>query len=244
MLFVCTWLWGTKWPPVYAERLFSGLSRNIRQPFMSVLITDQSYKGGADIVEPIAEEDEPYLQRLGCLVRMRMFDPQWQERIGAQAGDRIVNIDVDAVITANLDPLFDRDDEFTIMQGFNKTNPCPFNGSLWMFQAGRRHDVWTDFSLDAHRRYSVPIHSIADDQGWLHYKFPDAKAYTPRDGVYAFKKRGWGLVGRRELPDNARVVAFPGRDPAKYTEVNWIARHWLDVDNSGLCAGESAASSG
>jgi hypothetical protein len=33
-----------------------------------------------------------------------------------------------------LDPLFDRDDEFTIMQGFNQTNPCPFNGSLWMFR--------------------------------------------------------------------------------------------------------------
>lgn len=224
-LFVCSWLWGTKWSPLYAERLFAGLKRNLAQPYKSVLITDQWVISNADLVCHIHSEDRLLTRRLGCLVRMRLFDKYWQERIGARRGDRIVNIDVDAVITGSLDVLFDRDDEFTIMQGFNETNPCPFNGSLWMFRAGERHDVWNDFSLDAHHRYGVPIHSIADDQGWLHYKFPDAAAYTPRDGVYAFKKVGWRR--RRWKPPNARLIAFPGRDPAKYSECDWIRKHWI-----------------
>jgi hypothetical protein len=228
VLRVCTWLWGTKWSWAYATRLFAGLHRNLRQPFRGVLVTDQPiYGSGADLVCPIAEEDRPLLARPGCLVRMRMFDPLWQQAIGAQPGDRIVNIDVDAVITGELDPLFDRADEFTILQHVNQTNPCPFNGSLWMFRAGERHDVWNDFSFEAIAR--LPFHSIPDDQGWLHHKFPNAKAWTHRDGVYAFKKISWPPFTadvKHGLPDGARVVAFPGRDPGNYQWLGWVRQYW------------------
>lgn len=223
-LFVCSWLWGTKWQEIYADRLFVGIKRNLQQDYRSVLITDRPVSGGADIVCPIEDADRQYLDRPGCLVRMRMFDAGWQRSIGALPGDRIVNIDVDAVVTGPLDPLFDRDDEFTIMQGFNQTNPCPVNGSLWMFRAGVRHDVWDDFSLDAHRKFDVPVHSIADDQGWLHFKFPQAAAYTPEHGVYAFRKITW--PGGKGLPDGARIVAFPGRDPNDHADRGWIKEHW------------------
>jgi hypothetical protein len=225
-LFVCSWLWGKKWPSVYVERLFAGVARNLKQDFRSVLVTDQVGYAGADVVLQIETEDRPLLEVPGCLVRMRMFDPAWQARIGARTGDRIVCIDVDAVITGQIDPLFDRDDEFTIMQGFNTTNPCPFQGSLWMFRAGERHDVWSDFSYEAARL--VPFHGIPDDQGWLHSRFPNACAWTTEEGAYAFKKKGW-IGGRRKLPDNARVVVFPGRDPGKYPDVSWIRQHWLGI---------------
>jgi len=223
MLFVCTWLWGDKWSLIYAERLFAGLRRNLREQFASVLITDRRRESSADID---IEWDNGLFGLPGCLARIAMFDSGLQDEIGAGYGDRVVNIDVDAVITGPLDPLFDRYNEFTIMQGYNQTNPCPFNGSLWMFRAGERHDVWEDFSLDAFERYKVPIHSIPDDQGWLHHKFPKADAYTTADGVYAFKKIGW-KKGRRKLPLDARLVVFPGRDPAKYLECDWIRQHWL-----------------
>jgi hypothetical protein len=228
-LFVCSWLWGEKWPSVYVERLFAGVGRNLRRDFRSVLITDQVGYAGADIVCQIEPADRPLLAVQGCLVRMRMFDPVWQAKIGARKGDRIVCIDVDAVITGGLDPLFDRDDEFTIMQGFNQTNPCPFNGSLWMFRAGERHDVWTDFDLDAHRKYNVPVHFIADDQGWLHFKFPHAKAYTPRDGVYAFKKIGWGEAGGAVFRTTRASSHFPDAIPESYPDLIWIRQHWLGV---------------
>lgn len=187
-------------------------------------MSDKLERNGADAVHLIDEEDEPLLKMLGCLARMRMFDKSWQERIGAKPGDRIVNIDVDCVIVNALDPLFNLGHEFTIMQGFNTTNPCPFNGSLWMFRAGERFDVWDDFSLEAFKKFRVPIHAIPDDQGWLHHKFPKAKAYHPGNGVYCFKKKTW--PGGLELPKGARVVAFPGRSPEKYKELKWIKEHW------------------
>jgi hypothetical protein len=224
-LFISTWLWGTKWPPVYAERLFAGIKRNLREDYRSVLITDQPGDGGADLVCRIGDLERPYLNRLGCLARIGMFDRLWQKRLRMKPGDRVVCIDIDAVITGNLDPLFqERGDSFRIMQGFNSTNPCPFNGSLWMFRAGERHDVWDDFGPDAHRKFNVPIHAIADDQGWLHHKFPDAASYTPADGVYAFKKKTW--PGGKGLPDGARIVAFPGRNPNDHADREWIKDNW------------------
>lgn len=225
MLHIITWLWGSKWPPHYVDRLFAAIRRNLKQDHRLVLITDRLVNIAADAVCMIGvDADAAFLARPGCLVRMRMFDRALQARMGATKGDRIVCIDIDAVITGNLDPLFDRDDEFTIMQGFNSTNPCPFNGSLWMFRAGERHDVWDDFSIEAHAKYNVPVHAIPDDQGWLALKFPDANAYTPKDGVYAFKKKTW--PGRFALPSDARVVAFPGRDPGKYLHLDWVKENW------------------
>lgn len=229
MLFVCTWLWGTKWGDDYAVQLFAALRRHIKQEFRAVLITDRAGGFGEDIVCPVEEADKPLLEQRGCLVRMRMFDAAWQARIGAKAGDRIVNIDVDAVVTGDLDVLFDRRDEFTIMQGFNQTNPCPFNGSLWMFRAGERHDVFDDFSFKAYADRKVPFHAFPDDQGWLHYKFPNAAAWTTKEGVYAFKKINWpAFVGgiKHGLPLNARVVAFPGRAPKEYQWLGWVRQHW------------------
>lgn len=189
-------------------------------------MSDKLERNGADAVHLINEDDASYLKLPGCLARIRMFDAEWQERIGAKPGDCIVNIDIDCVITGPLDHLFDGRYHFTIMQGFNTTNPCPFNGSLWMFRAGEHHDVWNDFGPEAHHRFNVPVHAIPDDQGWLHYKFPKAKAYTPRDGVYCFKKKTWET--KLELPKNACVVAFPGRDPAKYQELKWVKDNWVN----------------
>jgi hypothetical protein len=187
-------------------------------------MSDRLERRGADAVHLIDQEDEPLLKMLGCLARIRMFDEAWQQRIGAKKGDRIVNIDVDCVITGVLDPLFNLGHEFTIMQHFNSTNPCPFNGSLWMFRAGERHDVWDDFSLAAFKERGVPIHAIPDDQGWLHHKFPDAKAYTPKEGVYCYHKRTW--PGGLELPAGARVVAFPGRKPEMLKDIDWVKENW------------------
>lgn len=226
MLFVCSWLWGDKWKGPYAANLFNGLRRNLKQEYRSVLISDQSYNPGVDILCPIEADDKPLLDKRGCLVRMRMFDAAWQARIGAVAGDKIVNIDIDAVVTGELDPLFNRDDEFTIMQGFNFTNPCPFNGSLWMFRAGERHDVFEDFSFENYAKRKVPFHAFPDDQGWLHHKFPEASSYSPTDGVYAFEKMQWPFEVGAGLPRGARLIAFPGRNPINFLHCDWVRRHW------------------
>jgi hypothetical protein len=136
------------------------------------------------------------------------------------------------VVTGPLDPLFDRKDDFTILQGINTTNPNPMNGSVWMLRAGARPDVWSDFSVEA-AQTKTRIHSFADDQGWFEHKFADAGAWGPKDGVYGFKKDGW--PSGEALPAAARIVAFPGwRDPGKFERLTGFGPTGDDRPGQGL----------
>jgi hypothetical protein len=226
MLTVVTFFYGMKWSPAHVERLFSGLRRNIQQPFRCAMVTDHAdLTCGEDVVARLDDVDKELTSKPGCLVRMRLFDRKMQNALGLAKGDRVVNIDIDAIICSNLDPLFYNANALTIMQGHNTTNPCPFNGSLWMFRAGERHDVWDDFSFKNYKARGVPFHAIPDDQGWLQHKFPDAAAFTIDDGVYAFRKKTWPQ-NNDALPGNARIVAFPGRRPENFMHLDWVRKHW------------------
>ncbi len=209
-LIVSTWVWGSKYGPDYVEKLRAGVARHLSLPHEFRVFT------------PPAEDT--YLTEVkGCFARLRTFDPQWHAANGIEPGDRIVCMDLDLVVTGPLDDLFDRAEPFTILQGVNTANPCPFNGSLWMLEAGYRPDVWHEFSLDLAQK--VPFHEFPDDQAWLADMLPDAGAFGLEDGVYAFQKKGWPKG--EALPRNARIVAFPGwRDPSQYVRLDWVKEHW------------------
>lgn len=222
MINVITWLWGDPYPEVYVRKLVDAVRRNLTQPHRFICITDRKRHLPWCEQAFIRREGLPLFAIKGCLGRLRLFDPKWQTELGIRRGERIVNLDLDLVVTGPLDPLFARDG-FTILQGINTTNPCPMNGSVWMLRAGERPDVWADFSVA--KAATVPYHSFPDDQGWFWHKIPDADAWGPADGVYGFKKVGWPEGD--DLPANARVVAFPGwRDPDKFSHIGWVKEHW------------------
>jgi hypothetical protein len=211
-LIVGTWLWGDKYPVRYVDRLRAGVARHLKQPYRF------------DVWRPQPEDEYLTIMR-GCFARLRVFDPAWQQHAGIETGDRVVCLDLDSVVTGGLDPLFDRDDPFVVLTGANASNPCPYNGSVWMLRAGHRPDVWHDFSLEAAAR--VPFYQFPDDQAWMAHKLPGVAGWPagPASGVYAFKKPGWPKGDA--LPADARLVVFPGwRDPQKFTHLPWIKEHW------------------
>lgn len=218
MLHVFTWRWATKYDADDVRKLANGIARHLKQEHRFILL-DPDKHGGIE---------QPELTRhRGCFVRLQMFSPTLHERWNIEEGERIVCIDLDVVVTGPLDPLFDRPEPFVILQGANASNPCPYNGSLWMLRAGYRPDVWTDFSIEAARK--VPFFEFPDDQAWLCHKLlPDAAGWEvgARSGVYAFKKPGW--PNGDDLPKDARLVVFPGwRSPDKFKRLDWVKRHWI-----------------
>jgi hypothetical protein len=209
-LNIITWVWGSKYPGHYIERLERAVARNMKQDYRFILCQPLEY-------------DEHLTRIPGCFARLRTFDPAWQEANGIKPGERIVCLDLDMVITGNLDEVFDRPDDFAILQGVNATNPNPYNGSVWMLRAGYRPDVWSDFSLEAAK--SIPWYAFPDDQSWFHHKMPGAGAFGPATGVFAFCKAGWPTGAR--LPLGAKIVAFPGhRDPAQFQYIDWVRANW------------------
>jgi hypothetical protein len=211
-LIVSTWVWGSKYGPDYVEKLRAGVARHLKLHHEFRVFTPP----------PL---DEYLTKEKGCFARLRAFDPEWQASQGIRPGDRIVCMDLDLIITGPLDDLFDRPEPFVILQGANAVNPCPFNGSLWMIEAGYRPDVWGEFSLELAAK--VLFHEFPDDQAWMADMIPDAAGWQcgQESGVYAFQKRGWPKG--EALPKDARIVCFPGwRDPSQYVRLDWVKEHW------------------
>lgn len=223
-LNILTFWWGDKYPLAYVERLACGLARHMHQPYRFVCVHGRGLQPPAG-VEGVRLADPGLCTMRGCFARLRTFSPEWQQQIGIAPGERIVWLDLDIIITGSLDELFDRDEDFVILQGANRFNPCPHNGSVIMLRAGAHAEVWDTFSPEAAR--NVPFFEFPDDQGWLWHCLPDAAGWqVGESGIYAFQKPAWPRDDR--LPPNARIVAFPGhRDPSHYLQREWVQQHWF-----------------
>lgn len=214
-LHIGTWLWGSKYGSHYVNRLERGVARNIPD--------DVDYDW--HVWEP-RREDEHLTHIPGCMCRLRMWSEEWQDENNIAAGDTVVCLDLDTVVTGDIGPLFaEGDDDFAILLGANSANPCPYTGCAMMFRAGTHPEVWDDFSYEAVVR--TPFFEFPDDQGWLSVKLPHAKRWQvgAPSGLYAFQKPGWPKGSA--LPKDARLVSFPGhRDPGMFGHLDWVKHHW------------------
>lgn len=226
-LVVATWLWGEKYTPVYVERLYAGVKRNLKQPFRFMVMTERERKDGfSEGIERHAIKNPELTKVKGCFARLRMFDPAWQQ--ARDIAERLVCLDLDMVITGSLDVLFDRPERLVVLKGANASNPCPYNCSVMMLRRGAHPELWRDFSLEGAKH--IPQYQFPDDQGWIAHHAPNAAGWHVgrSSGIYAFQKPGWP-DGTAELPADARIVAFPGwRDPSEFITVPWIRKHWIN----------------
>ena len=220
MITVVTWLWGDKFKIDDVLRLRSAVARNLREDHRFLCLSDRPFEH--DGIECCSIWNTELCKRPGCFARLRLFDPELQEYL--MVDEKIVNMDLDTVITGQLDPLFNRPESFCIMQGGNASNPCPYNGALIMLRRGEHADVWRDFTVG--RAAAVPYYAYPDDQGWIWHKIPNASGWKCGDthGVYVYKKPGWH--GGDALPPGARLVTFINNSPRSLRHLDWVQEHW------------------
>lgn len=220
---IVAYSWGDKYSAEHVQRLQRGVARNLKMPHRFVLVSDDGREADGCESWRIPDEDLHLTKVAGCFARLRLFDPIYLADHGAE---RVVVLDLDSIITGPLDDVLDRPEPFVIFQGCNAANPCPYNGSTWLLQAGYRPDVWLDFSLEAAAR--VPFYLYPEDQAWMAAKIPNAPGWKvgPESGLYGFQKKHW--TSGEKLAPNARIVTFVGtRDPGQYTHLEWVREHWL-----------------
>jgi hypothetical protein len=213
-------------------KLAASVKRNLKQEHRFLCITDRPCYDDMPC-EHVGIPDIDLTRYRGCFARLRMFDPDWQTYIGAN--DRLVSIDLDTVITGPLDELFNRREDFVIMQGGNSANPCPYNGAMMMIRQGAHPELWTEFSLEAAGRSKY--YEFPDDQGWIWTNVPDAAGWKcgSSSGVYVFHKPGWPGWEKKQatvadnLPRGAKVVTFSGwRSPKRFAHLDWVRQNWHD----------------
>lgn len=234
MLRVCTFKWRpapgyrSEFRSEHVNVLARMVARHYPSPHEFVCITDDArgldkairvvplWNDYADLPNPNGRHNP------SCYRRLKLFSAEAADIIGP----RFVCIDIDAVIVADVRPLWDRPEPFII---WGDTHPRTFyNGSMWLMTAGARRKVWDTFDPQRSPRQSKLSGNFGSDQGWISTCLGHGEAtWGARDGVYSYRVHIH--PNGDALPANARVVLFHGKhDPwhPQCQRVGWIREHW------------------
>lgn len=164
-----------------------------------------------------------------CFVRLFTFSPLAKILLG----DRVLQLDIDTVITRNIDHIVTRQEDIVCWRNptrLPRENPVKpgrswYNASVLLHRCGTYIDLWSKFD--------PKNPGCRDDQWWTSGVLGGYAPYFDgeRDGVYRIAREdtpGSGVDG--ELPLNACIVTCPGSngkaDNSLVLERNpWIREH-------------------
>ena len=218
MLSVVTWKWTpapgyrSQFLPSTVNTLRAMVARHYRHPHRFLCVTDdpEGIDPSVEIVplwNDFANLPSPHGgKNPSCYRRLRMFSPD----IAAVFGERFVSLDLDCVMLDDLAPLWHRPEDFV---AWGDTNPQPgshYNCSMVLMTAGSRRQVWDTFDPLTSPQKALKARCWGSDQGWISYCLGKGEArWTKDDGVYSYRNH---LQDRSEIPANARVVFFHGKE--------------------------------
>lgn len=138
-------------------------------------------------------------------------------------GERIWMCDLDVVIARNIDHLIDIPDEYRINSSLRQNRP--YNGALQYLVAGKRPQVYDDFTPSAAEEASGRY--VGSDQAWItHILGPGEARYTPKEhGVYQYNRSDHALAD----PDCCTMLFWPGHiKPWQHDvhRIKWVKRHY------------------
>jgi len=228
VLTIVTWIWSQKgrsvvYKPESVNVWANMVSRNITIPHRFLCFAEDSQ--GIEIpTYPLWEDIKVSRSDWGnhrphCYRRLKAFSEDMRPILG----DRFVSMDLDCVVTGNLDEILGRNDDFIINRGTTGKNT--YNGSMWMMNTGARKQVWEDFTEIGAKE--AARHFLGSDQSWIRYKLgPFEKTWGPEHGVNTY-------LALRRIYDanlkNTNLVFFQGTmKPWESTaqEFSWVRQNY------------------
>lgn len=230
---------------VHVNKLRAAIEKNTSTPHEFVCVTDDWTGLHSSIrVVNIDRHFSEFVELGGCYRRLRAFD-----HITGLAlfGPRFISIDLDVVVTGNLDSILGCEDDFRIWYDKAKRR-TPYCGSLWGMRAGTRQKVWDSFKARPHLSIELArrLRYTGTDQAHISAQlFPKEKVWNREDGVLNFntqirrhvrqvyrKSDGkvYNLTTDGSLPEGTRMVFFNGKyDPSQailQRDYPWIGDLW------------------
>ena len=206
------------------------VKRHYAQPYEFVCITDDPTGIDPDIrIIPLWDDHAKVMnpcdgrtRQPNCYRRLKIF----ARDAGQWLGERIVCLDLDCVIAADLVPLWNRKEDFII---WGDTNQCnPYNASMMMMTAGCRPQVWEQFDPIESPKKTKAAGYFGSDQAWLALILGKNEArWRVQDGVYSYRVHG--AFRKNTLLPGARVIMFHGHeDPwgEQAQKLQWVRDNW------------------
>ncbi|GLK75822.1 hypothetical protein GCM10008171_10760 [Methylopila jiangsuensis] len=239
--FICI-RWGALYGSEYVNTLYGMIARNTRRPMRLVCYTDDPAGVRPEVeCHPLPPIDLP---------PTHMWKPWRKVSLWAKSleglTDRALFIDLDVVITGDMDGFFDYAPEadFVVAENWTQKGKDIGNTSVYRFDVGSHVEIYDRLMRDP----AAVVNAYPNSQTYIS-RMIGPKTYWPAPWCVSFKHTlmpRWPLnfVKPVELPADARVVCFTGqpnpddardgRWPARglkklYKHVRptpWIAEHW------------------
>ena len=208
--------WGTKYGPTYINRLYAMVARNITPPFEMLCFTDNT---SGIRPEVRCEELPPLDARLpvgtpGIWQKSRLWGPKLADLEGP-----VLFMDLDLVITGNLDGFFEYGDPGSVVLCRNQLASLGSFGqferkgqtSVFRFPVGKLYPLQQMFANDPQ--------AIADkyrfEQRFVTANAPGGVKFFPTNLIAHFRQNcaitfPLNFFFPPRIPNNARIVIFPG----------------------------------
>lgn len=231
LLTVATYFWrdptrdnrGYTFSHDHVRILQSMVSRNLTLEHKFICVSDQ----GIDDVETVSGDWSKHVPGT-VYARLMQHNPDWAR---AALGDRVLSLDLDLVVTGNIDHLARRHDDFVIWRNPNFGQPkrAFYQSSVQLFTVGARPILWDSFDPETSTAFANQRFGGAE-QAWISEMLPWNEAYfSDADGVYGAGRLGGNGV-YTDLPENACIVSFPGARAPWQPEVQakhpWLKEHY------------------
>jgi len=222
MLTFVTFFWRepgfhTTYTDEHVRRWSAMVDKHYRKPHRRVVVTSVVGDYGDTAV---VADDNPWAALRSpegggfptCYRRLRV----WGRDAAQVFGDRIVVMDLDCAVVADLAPVVDRPEPVVMLR--DAVFPTQYNGGMMLLTAGARPDVLERFdglaSIEAAKRAGFR----GSDQAWISYALgPNLPTLA---GVHSWKRDL-----KRGLPTpETRVVMFHGRDKPWHSAVPVLYR--------------------
>lgn len=229
--------WGTKYGPRFVNRLYAMVARHITPPFSFTCFTDNAADMRPEIrCMPLPEIDYPLpVNTRGKWPKSRL----WGEKLGDLTGP-VLFLDLDVVVTGNLDEMFTFGDPDDVVLSRNPARPFERIGqtSVFRFTVGKLAPMQDLFKTDPQgfgEKYQW-------EQRFVTNHAPGGVKLFPSRWVRHFRRHNvpmfplnFLLVPR--LEPGTRVVIFPGGLHPQHA----IDGGWKDADARGLTPTEHIA---
>ena len=167
-----------------------------------------------------------------CYRRLKIFSTPQLEAMDVEVGERVVSMDLDVVIMKDITGMFESDNDFMGWKrvSSNPKKPAGYNGSVFMFRAGKFDFLWDTFDAVTSPMRTRKAKQFGSDQGWISFNLDGrGPGWTQASGMYSYSSDICS-VGRRKPWPNARIVSFNGKHKPWMgfvkAEHPWIARHY------------------
>lgn len=214
----------------HVKKLYRMVKRNVTQPFKFYCITDcvLPYIDNEKILPIFLDKDLFPFTALGSWPVLSMFNPNIQKQI---EGSVILKLDLDAVITGNIDSLIAKLKPGHLT-GWLDISHKLLNPSFALFENGFGvKQIWNPYNERRPEVLELINDGRADkygwDQAWINYVSRSFNYLTKESGIYHRREiaNGW------KLPHNARIVYFNSTHKPWHQKMQdryrWIKDHYL-----------------